>query len=93
LQSRLVSADLVAMDTAFNRAIAHQLAAFFALRNPDLTPEQCSLLATVSVEAASTLEILSLTGDRQFQHQVLNETKQLLVRYLRPYFPEASHGV
>jgi AcrR family transcriptional regulator len=88
VQSRLVSTQKLAMDTAFNQEIAQQLAAFFAVRNPKLEQSQRELLATVSVEVASTLEILSLTRDRQFQNQVLRETKKLLIAYLQEYFPD-----
>jgi hypothetical protein len=41
------------------------------------------LLATISVEVASALEILSLGRDRTFQQQVLTETKKLLIAYLQ----------
>jgi len=46
-----------------------------AARNPSLDQSQRDLLASVSVEVASALEILSLTRDSIFQHQVLTETK------------------
>lgn len=85
VQSRLVSTEILAMDTAFNREIAQQLSAFFALRNPSLPPQQRELLATVSVEVASALELLSLTRDPAFQKQVLTETKKILIAYLEPF--------
>lgn len=88
MQSRLLSTEIMAMDTAFNQEIAQQLAVFFAARNPTLAPHQRDLLATVSVEVASALEILSLTRDSHFQHQVLTETKKLLISYLQQYFPD-----
>jgi len=88
VQSRLISTEIMAMDTAFNQEIAQQLAVFFAARNPSLDQNQRDLLATVSVEVASALEILSLTRDSNFQHQVLTETKKLLISYLRQYFPD-----
>ena len=88
VQSRLISTEILAMDTAFNQELAQQLAVFFAARNPSLDQNQINLLATVCIEVASTLEILSLTRDSNFQHQVLAETKQLLISYLRQYFPD-----
>ncbi len=88
IQSRLISTEFLAMDTAFNQEIAQQLAAFLATRNPSLDQSQIDLLAAVSVEVASALEILSLTRDSSFQHQVLTETKKLLIYYLRQYFPD-----
>ena len=89
VQSRLVSTT-VAMNTAFNQEIAQQLAAFFAARNPALEQAQTQLLATISVEVASTLDMLALSGDRNFQHQVLTETKKLLIAYLRQYLPDLT---
>ncbi len=88
IQSRLVSTESFATDTAFNREIAQQLSSFFAVRNPALDQQQRELLATISVEVASALEILSLTRDRTFQQQVLTETKKLLIAYLQAYFPD-----
>ena len=88
VQSRLVSTEIFAMDTAFNQEIAQQLSASFAARNSSLEQSQRDLLATVSVEVASALEILSLSRDSNFQHQVLTETKTLLISYLRQYFPD-----
>lgn len=85
-QSRLISTEILSMDTAFNQAIVQQLADFFAIRNPLLEPDQRNLIATVSVEVGSVLEILSLTRDQGFQQQVLLETKKLLIAYLKPYF-------
>lgn len=87
VQSRLISTT-VAMNTAFNQEIAQQLAAFFAARNPALEQAHTELLATISVEVASTLDLLALSGDRTFQQQVLAETKKLLIAYLRQYLPD-----
>jgi AcrR family transcriptional regulator len=89
VQSRLI-VSTIPMSKAFNQEIAQQIAVFFAVRNPALIAEQRELLATISVEVASLLEIFSLSGDRTFQHQVLTETKKLLVVYLRQYLPEFS---
>lgn len=87
-QSRLISTEILSMDTAFNQAIVQQLADFFAVRNPLLEPDQRNLIATVSVEVGSVLEILSLTRDYSFRQQVLGETKKLLIAYLEQYFPD-----
>jgi AcrR family transcriptional regulator len=87
VQSRLI-ATTVEMNTAFNQAIAQQLAVFLATHNPALEQSQRELLATICVEVASALDILALSGDRPFQRQVLAETKKLLIAYLRPYLSE-----
>jgi AcrR family transcriptional regulator len=84
VQSRLL-APAIAMNAAFNQEIAEQLATLFALKNPKLKQSQATLLATISVEVASTLDMLALSGDRAFQQQVLAETKKLLTAYLQPY--------
>lgn len=86
VQSRLVSPKVLAMENAFNQEISQQLSRIFANKNPTLDRAQTNLLATVSVEVASALEILSLTRDRTFQQQILTATKELLIAYLKPYF-------
>lgn len=88
VQSRLISTEILTMDTAFNQEIVQQLTDFLEVRNPLLEPGQRNLIATVSVEVASVLEILSLTRDQGFRQQVLVETKKLLIGYLRQYFPD-----
>jgi hypothetical protein len=76
------------MDTSFNQATVHRLADFFAVRNPLLEPDQRNLIAIVSVEVGSVLDLLSLTRDLRFRQQILIETKKLLIAYLKPYFPD-----
>jgi AcrR family transcriptional regulator len=88
VQSRLISTEILVMDTAFNQEIVQQLADVLKVRNPLLEQGQRNLIATVSVEVASVLEILSLTRDYNFRQQVLVETKKLLITYLRQYFPD-----
>jgi len=88
VQSRLVSTEFLTMETAFSQEIVQQLADFFEVRNPLLEAGQRNLIATVSVEVGSVLDILSLTRDSTFRQQVLAETKKLLIAYLRQYFPD-----
>ena len=87
VQSRLLSTT-VEMNAAFNQEIAQQLTIYFAARNPALEQSQRDLIATITVEVASVLDILALSRDRAFQHQVLIETKKLLIAYLRQYLPD-----
>jgi AcrR family transcriptional regulator len=87
IQSRLISTT-VAMNAAFNQELAHLLALYLAAHNPTLTQSQRELIVTVSVEAACALDLLALSGDRIFQHQVLAETKKLLFAYLQSYCPD-----
>jgi AcrR family transcriptional regulator len=88
VQSRLLTTEILTMDTAFNQEIVQQLSDFFEVRNPLLETGQRDLIATVSVEVASVLEILSLTRDHSFRQQILVETKKLLIAYLSQYFSD-----
>jgi AcrR family transcriptional regulator len=87
-QSRLIPTEILSMDTSFNQATVHRLADFFAVRNPLLEPDQRNLIAIVSVEVGSVLDLLSLTRDLSFRQQILIETKKLLIAYLKQYFPD-----
>lgn len=87
LQSR-VSPELQAVNGRVDREIVIQLEAFFALRQPTMKPEQRRLIALISVEIAGALQLLSLAQDQQLQQQIVAETKQVLIRYLSPLFPD-----
>lgn len=84
VQSRLISTT-VAMNAGFYQELAQQFTVYFAARNPALEPSHRELIATISVEVACTLDILAVSRDRTFQHQVLGETKKLLIAYLSQY--------
>lgn len=86
IQSRLISTT-VAMSAAFYHELAQQFTVYFAARNPSLDRSQRELIATISVEVACTLDLLAVSRDRTFQHQVLTETKKLLIAYLGQYLP------
>jgi AcrR family transcriptional regulator len=87
VQSRLIPTT-VAMSAAFHQELAQQLNIYFAARNPTLEQSQRELIATIIVEVTCALDILALSGDRDFQHRVLAETKRLSIAYLQPYFPD-----
>jgi hypothetical protein len=89
VQSRLIPTT-IAMNAAFYQELAQQFAVYFAARNPSLEQSHRDLIATVSVEVACTLDLLAVSRDRTFQHQVLGETKKLLIAYLKQYFPDRS---
>ncbi len=84
VQSRLIPTT-VAMYAAFNRELAQKVNLYLAVRNPALEQSHRELIATISVEVACALDILALSGDRDFQHRVLAETKQLTIAYLQLY--------
>jgi AcrR family transcriptional regulator len=87
VQSRLISTT-VAINEVFYQELAQQFTVYFAARNPALEQSRRELIATVSVEVACALDMLALSRDRIFQHQVLTETKKLLIAYLQQYFPD-----
>jgi AcrR family transcriptional regulator len=87
VQSRLIPTT-VGMNAAFNRELAQKLNLYLAARNPALEQSRRELIATISIEVACALDILALSGDRDFQHRVLAETKQLTIAYLQKYFPD-----
>jgi AcrR family transcriptional regulator len=87
VQSRLISTT-AAMNAAFYQELAQQFTFYFAAHNPSLEQSHRALIATISVEVACALDILAVSGDRTFQHQVLGETKKLLIAYLRQYLPD-----
>lgn len=89
LQSR-VSPELQAVNQRIDREIVLQLEAFFTLRQPAMKPEQCRIVALVSVEIAGALQLLSLAQDKQLQQQIVAETKQVLIRYLSSLFPDSD---
>ena len=78
------------MSTVFYQELAQQFTIYLAARNPALEQSHRELIATISVEVACTLDILAVSRDRTFQHQVPTETKKLLIAYLEHYFPDRS---
>jgi hypothetical protein len=90
LQSR-VSAELQGVNQRVDREIVAQMEAFFALRQPQMEPKQCSLSALVSVEIAGALQLLSLAQEDELRQQIVDETKQVLTRYLQPLFPDSEN--
>ncbi len=87
VQARLISTT-VAINAAFYQELAQQFTVYFAALNPALEQSHRELIATISVEVACALDILAVSRDRTFQHQVLGETKKLLIAYLRQYTPD-----
>lgn len=87
LRSR-VSPELQAVNQRADREIVAQLEAFFALRQPQMEPEQRQLAALVSVEITGALQLLSLAQADRLRQQIVIETKQVLIRYLQPLFPD-----
>jgi AcrR family transcriptional regulator len=82
------SPELQAIDKRLDYEIALKLNEFFALRQPQLEPARRKLVTLVSVKAASSLQLFSFSEDEAFRQQVVAETKNLLIGYLQPFFPD-----
>jgi hypothetical protein len=80
------------MQALVDRQIAEQLAAFYALRAPTLKPEECELIALVSVAMVSKLHVLSFSRDEVFRERVMAETKKLTLAYWQLYLKEDDHA-
>ena len=88
MQQSRVSSELQAVNQRVDREIVIQLEAFLALRQPKMKLERRKLIALVSVEIAGALQLLSLAQEQQLQQQIVAETKQVLICYLKPLFPD-----
>lgn len=88
VHSHGASSEVLAMQALVDHQIAEQLAAFYALRDPNLQPEECELMALVTVAMVSKLHVLSLSRDEGFRERVMAETKKLTLSYLQLYLPE-----
>ncbi|MEH2037074.1 hypothetical protein [Nostoc sp.] len=68
--------------------IVEQLDNFFALRELQMNSQQRHLVALVSVEFAGALQLMSLTQDDHLRRQLVAQTKQVLIGYFQPLFPD-----
>ncbi|MBD2101050.1 TetR/AcrR family transcriptional regulator [Leptolyngbya sp. FACHB-261] len=90
IQVRL-SPELQGIYSELNRELAQQLAAFFALRQADLPLTKRTLMAQVSVEMVSAVQLLSFTQEPVIQQEMVNEIKSAIFNYLKPHFePELT---
>ncbi|HEY9637735.1 MAG TPA: TetR/AcrR family transcriptional regulator [Coleofasciculaceae cyanobacterium] len=88
VHSHGASSEVLAMQADVDRQIAKHLATFYALRAPNLEPEQCELIALVTVAMVSKLHVLSLTRDEAFREQVMAEVRKSLLAYLQLYLAD-----
>jgi AcrR family transcriptional regulator len=79
------SSEVLTMQAEVDRQIAEELAAFYTLRAPNLNPNECQLIALVTVAMVSKLHVLSLSQDDAFQERVKAEINKLLLSYLQLY--------
>lgn len=88
VHSHGASSEVLALQAEVDRQIAEHLAAFYSLRAPSLKPEECELIALVSVAMVSKLHVLSLSRDEAFRERVMAETKKLTLAYLQLYLAD-----
>ncbi len=88
LRSR-ISGELQAVNQRVDHEIVEQLDNFFALRQPQMNSQQRHLVALVSVEIAGALQLMSLSQDDHLRRQLVAQTKQVLIGYLQPLFPDS----
>lgn len=88
VHSHGASSEVIALQAEVDRQIAEHLAAFYALRVPSLQPEECELIALVTVAMVSKLHVLSLSRDEAFRERVMAETKKLTLAYLQLYLAD-----
>lgn len=68
--------------------IALLLDEFFALKQPSMEPEQRRVVALVTVEVAAALQLFYFDKDENLRKKLAEETKNVLIRYLQPLFPD-----
>ncbi|BAC88745.1 TetR/AcrR family transcriptional regulator [Gloeobacter violaceus] len=85
LQHQLTPHLCEAEDESLDRELVKVLATLLSMRNPALEPERCELLADVCVRTGCTLLTAGVLGDEKYHRQMLEQTKNILVAYLRPY--------
>jgi AcrR family transcriptional regulator len=86
LQS-LISSDIRLVNEKVDYKLAKHLEKFFAVRNPTIDFSQCHIAALVCIEISNALQLWSLRENNEFRRKIIVETKQVLIRYLKPLFP------
>lgn len=73
------------IDSTFTQEFVKQLSGLLLLMNPALSTETCHLLADVYMQCFNTLMLTALRTDPPYRQQLLSQTQDLLVAYLRPH--------
>lgn len=76
--------EIQAVNNGHNRIILEELANFFVLYNPQLTPANSQLIAKIGVEVVSILQTLALMNPEEAP-QIIAETKKVLLGYFKLY--------
>ena len=85
LQS-LVSNEIKSVNDKVDDKIAIKLKTFFKLKNPNLELSRCKISALICIEIANTLQFWSLKESHEYKQQIVEETKQVLISYLKTLF-------
>jgi AcrR family transcriptional regulator len=79
-----MSADLLFADDDVNREFARRAESVLAARAPGLSPARRARVATIIIEVISAMLLLCVRRPKEDADLILDETKTLLIGYLRP---------
>jgi AcrR family transcriptional regulator len=79
--------ELEAIDAAADAQLINDLVIFFSRYDPELAPEIYEAIAFVLVKTIGTLLWTSLSQEKVFRQQLVQETKRIVLSYLQSYFP------
>lgn len=79
--------ELGAIDAALDAQLINDLVIFLSRYDPDLAPEIYEAIAFVLVKTIGTLLWTSLSQEKIFRQQLVQETKRIVLNYLPSYFP------
>jgi len=78
--------ELEAIDAAADAQLINDLVIFFSRYDPELAPEIYEAIAFVLVKTIGTLLWTSLSQEKVFRQQLVQETKRIVLSYLQSYF-------
>lgn len=73
------------IDDSFTQEFVKLLSNVLTIMNPVLNSQTSCLLADVCMQCLNTLMLKALQSDDSYRQQLLNQTQNLLVAYLRPH--------
>jgi AcrR family transcriptional regulator/transposase-like protein len=73
------------IDESFTQEAINFMAQLLQERNPNLSHQQCHLLAEICTHAYNTLLLLALRSDETHRQQIFEQMEVLLLAYLRPH--------
>ena len=73
------------IDESFTQEFVRGLANIRSLRNPNLSPQKCHLIADVCAQSGNALLLVALRSDETYRRQIISQIKNLITAYLRPH--------